>query len=248
MNEDFNKKILCYETTAIAILGLTKSSFKKLNISPVKVVRNPHHKKTQAYLYDQIIIENMVDTPHVIALRSKLRKNKDYNTIFNEKYFSYKDAIEDAATAMYQLNKYTKNYLCPQLQKNNIYNLKNKFIKFLYENNFCVESYIHVQTLPKRFCKYCGGEGCDECDDTGVYLNSLQVEHYVFKFKINEQFFTWHLPKNCVNFSIKEANLSVSEMNDTKVSTIKPNKIKEKKLLIEWVLDRYFEAIHLGKK
>lgn len=100
------------------------------------------------------------------------------------------------ARILYNLNKHCKNEDVkkndPQL-KDDIYRLKNYYIKKWYEDGSCTNVKIHKLILSQLECWGCDGKGCECCDFTGNYAPGKEVLFYVFSFETNTgQRFTWH--------------------------------------------------------
>jgi hypothetical protein len=95
------------------------------------------------------------------------------------------------------------------------YELKNALVKYLYKSGYCIESILHYQDYE---CWSCGGSGeyyrgvtCYKCDGTGVYR---RVWHYAFRFNINGRRFSWHQPKDSVDFKVQELSGDSEKYHD----------------------------------
>jgi hypothetical protein len=60
-------------------------------------------------------------------------KPRDYPTIFEKRYTSRRAAYLEASTACFELNRYAKHNRCSPNHRDQIYELKNAWIKQLYE-------------------------------------------------------------------------------------------------------------------
>lgn len=245
------EKVLCYESTALKLLGLTKVKFDKLKIKPVKEVPNPHYKSMPpSRLYDRNKIEKLIDSPKVIALKPKPRKPVDYAAIFQKRYKSKESALMDASTSMFNLNRYCKHESCSARNRFEIYEIKNQFIEMLYHKGYCIECYIHYKILNEKICFSCDGTGisynrkdqfsfgCDRCLGTGIYQEEGTLEFVVFHFLVDGEKFTWHQPKESVDFEFSITQ-EADNLNETQVKPMEINrsKLTEAKALIKWVMN-----------
>lgn len=244
------KEEFIYKSTAMDLLGLTRTGFEKLDIKPVKEVPNPHYRSgAVSYLYSKGEIENLVGTDEVLRLRPKPRKPRDLTQVFKEK-FSHRfseEAISAAAEGMFNLNRYTKHPSCSDANKNEIYKLKNLFIWILHEHDFCKSVGIHKLRFKKQMCFRCGGTGiyedkyyeeheCNSCDN-GVYLPGKVIDFYIFEFDVYGTKYIWHQPVDSVFFRVIITE-GTENINDTEIKPllIKKNKLSDLKKLVAWVV------------
>lgn len=240
---------LIYKKTAIELLGLTPNSFDKLNLTPVKEVLNPHYRKAPpSKLYDRLTIEKLIDSELVKELQPKPRKPIDYTEKFLNRYNHKSDAIEDVCFSMFNLNRYCKYDSCNIYNREEIYNLKNNLIEYLYRNNYCSKVYLHSKPHDKT-CYRCKGSGvffemgylddCYDCEGTGNYLGKTKLKFFVFSFDINGTVYTWHQPDHLIKFDVKKIDYE-EEINPTSIEPIemKSGKFKEAKELIRWFLNQ----------
>ena len=138
------KQNLCYKSTALKLLGLPDAKFKLLGIEPVKAVTNPHYRSgAVAYLYDKDEILALAGTSKVEALKAEPRKPKDYVSLFSRRYTREVEALVGACHALFNLNRYCKRAGCSRKNQNEIYWLKNQFIKLLYKSGHCSSAHNH---------------------------------------------------------------------------------------------------------
>lgn len=244
MNEE---KDLCYKSTAIQILGISKAKFEDLGLEPVKEVSNPRYSSAYpAQLFDRKEIEELAKSPQIIALRSKARKPKDWPKIFKKRYGGQKAALVDAAEGMFNLNRYAKHDSCAAYNRREIYSLKNRFVRALYQGGYCKGAYVHINRLPRQTCRRCNGSGlwgsvapCRKCRGTGIYKKSKELIYYVFQFVIDDHHFTWHQPEELVDFDVTLTSTDPLKMNPTeeKPLTMAYRKLSEAKALVKWCLE-----------
>jgi hypothetical protein len=135
----------------------------------------------------------------------------DHRKKIEEKYKKPSQAICDAAFALFKLNRYAKHISFPQAQHKLVYELKDRFIRYLYEHGYCEKTYLRKKT----------------------------VRWYVFRFNIEGRMFTWHQPEDKVDFPIRLTEQTENEMNQTEIKSleISSRKLAEAKVLIKWILE-----------
>lgn len=237
---------LIYKTTACKILGITLARFNGLGLEPEKEVPNPHYRTgSTSYLYDKEKIEKLRDSPKIIALRPKQRKPKVYDPIFKRKFGIWEKALPTAAAYMFSLNRYCKHSSCSANNREEIYGLKNRFIKLLYQEGYCEAVHLHEMVLPEKRCLACAGSGwhewdqdtCYRCEGTGIYLPEKVLEFFCFEIEVGGERYTWHQPKGLVGFevTVSKGTKEIPPI-ETKPLLIEKAKLTEGKRLVSWVL------------
>lgn len=273
-NASVPKPAYCYKATAIRILGLTPGRFDKLGLVPAKTVPNPHHRSTEAQLFDRAKIERLVSSRKVAALRPKARRTKpkrpeperpepehpkDYPAIFRCKYGSPQAALLDACRAMFNLNRYCKHPWCLNQDRTEIYGLKNRLIRILYQGGYSTEVCRHEIRHPPQKCRDCNGKGkypfrwdddpdgvfdddedevtCDRCDGTGIWRGPRSTYGIAFRFNVKGEHFSWHQPEELIGFpvSMTEDEASIPEI-EAKPLEIPLHELTEAKELVAWVV------------
>lgn len=242
------KKPLIYQSTALKLLGLPKAKVDKLKLKPEREAVNPYYSTApKSKLYDRLKIEKLIDSPKVNALKPKPRKSIDHTVKFKKKYPAKQDAILDAAQAMFNLNRYTKHKSCSAKNRAEIYDIKNIFVEFLYKSGFCKTCYMHHFDADEKDCYACNATGvhfdrlgdmqrCKKCSGTGIYQKGGRIEFVVFSFDIDNNIFTWHQPRESVDFDFTVTEEG-GELNETLIKSIEMSKSKfaEAKALVKWV-------------
>jgi hypothetical protein len=120
-----------------------------------------------------------------------------------EKYGDWRAALPEACAGMLQLNRYAKHRRCSELQRTEIYLLKNDFIRMLYARGYCSLAWIHRLELPEQVCRECGGDGveCEHCWGTGIWCEARTAEYWCFRFAIADRAYCWHQPRETVEFA-----------------------------------------------
>ena len=173
--------------------------------------------------------------------KRKQSKPSDYSKTFAKQYNSQDDALLDAAHAMLNLNRYCKHSECSYGDRDTIYNLKNGFVRFLYERGHSTDVGLHVIEKEEKECWNCDGLGCERCCDTGIYLEADIVRFYVFHFRINDVPFCWHQPEWTVKYpvevTVKDAPMPEIGIKSLEIEDKRFEKAKSL-ALVEWVMDQ----------
>jgi hypothetical protein len=164
------------------------------------------YQKWTENLYVGSRVEAGTQDPRFVALQSK-RKARAANAErrrqeLPKKYPSWRAALPEAALYLKSLNRYAKHRKCSELQKAEIYQLKNDLMELLYRKGFCTAAWIHVLQLEEQICRECsgGGEFCGRCDGSGISRAAKAVEFWTFRFLIEGKTYVWHRPADQVTF------------------------------------------------
>lgn len=233
---------LIYKSTAAQMLGIPVKKFDLLQIEPIKIIKNPHYRRMNSYLYDKAIIEKLIDSPEVKKLIPKKREKKDWNKIFDAKYNSPRNenALTDVCIALFNLNRYAKHKSCTRRNKEEIYNLKNEVIRILYQSGYCVSTYKHILEFESKECRTCNGTGmkrgvfCYDCEGSGE-ITFDPSEFIVFVFGINNEKYVWHQPEEYIRFSFElTGNEEKINKTEEKPIDIPKRKLSDFKALLKW--------------
>jgi hypothetical protein len=169
--------------------------------------------------------------------KSLISATERRNAQFTSTYPNWRDALPSACEMLFHLNQYVKHESCSSKHKETIYDLKNQFIRLLYEQGWSTECWRHTVKTEPRLC-FCGGkeEGCERCYGTGIYQKTL---HYVcFTFVVDGRKYHWHQPRERVNFQFTVTTESkVWEWNDfEKPRTLAASQFAEAKHMLCWIL------------
>lgn len=111
-------------------------------------------------------------------------------------------SVSCAAEWMFRFNVTARNLRRHPIT-DQIYELKNILIKYLYQHGYCVEVKLHTQ---KRMCyscegtgEYWNGEDCWKCNGTGVYSTT---QLYAFRFDVASRRYAWHQLRKLVDYPI----------------------------------------------
>lgn len=123
--------------------------------------------------------------------------------IFAKALFQSKPwSLSHTAELMFHLNVTARNLHHHPLT-DQIYELKNALIKYLYQHGYCVEVKLHSQ---KRICHACNGTGvyytgedCWKCDGTGIFA---VTQLYAFRFDVHGRRYAWHQLRKFVDYPI----------------------------------------------
>jgi len=106
--------------------------------------------------------------------KRQVSRQKRFNK-FSIVYKNPLEAIPDACFALFNLNRYAKHHTCSPKHKDEIYNLKHKFIKFLYLQGYAIECYEHSLKETTKECWRCEGTGHTYYDP---YDDEYDEEYY----------------------------------------------------------------------
>lgn len=245
------KTDLVYKTTAAKMLGISIKKFDELDIEHKKEVPNPHYRSGgTSFLFSREEVENLIGTEAVEALKSKPRKRKDWASVFEKKYEGKEKEVIllEAAQGLFNLNRYCKHSRCTRSNRDEIYQLKNTFIRKMYRSGYSESVKIHKIEIGAQECYTCNGTGkcdyegsCYNCNGTGNYRQGKVLKFAVFAFLINDTRFVWHQPMEKVGFEFEVTDSEESEINETEVKPleVKRSKLTELKALLKWVISEY---------
>jgi len=111
-------------------------------------------------------------------------------------------SVSHAAECMFHLNVTARSMRRHPIV-DEIYELKNELIKYLYQHGYSYEVKLHSQ---KRICHSCDGTGvywtgedCWKCDGTGVFA---VTQLYAFRFDIAGKRYAWHQLRKLVDYPV----------------------------------------------
>lgn len=140
-----------------------------------------------------------------------------------------------ACEAMYSLNRAAKAWHLSRAQRDEIYGLKDRLVRVLYERGRCGEC---VRHLVERECWNCWGEGCWRC------LNGVYTTHYFvcFRFEVGGKRYSWHQPERQVEFAFETT--APAETWDGQIRNEDPiplakRRMWEAKSLVWWVVEMF---------
>jgi hypothetical protein len=232
--------------TDLPALGFTEALIKKL--LPAPDMTQPARFGYRYWYLRSRVDQAMKEPAFVDALRgraARAEKPGRRRAEFSHRYMTYRQAIPAACHGLLSLNRYAKHRTCSGRHREEIYRLKNAWIEFLYGEGVCTAAWVHIQTLPAKKCRACGGSGdegeCDRCDGTGNYLPEKQIRFWVFQFKAGGQTYTWHQPEDLVKWQVTATSESASfdGVEHDKPLEISRSRLAEVKDLIRWVMERH---------
>jgi hypothetical protein len=87
---------------------------------------------------------------------------------FDRGYSGWRAAVPEASAGLFSLNRFCKHDACSWQYREEIYELKNRFVQLLYQAGYCTAAWEHRMVLAAKVCRACGGTGddglCDRCD------------------------------------------------------------------------------------
>jgi hypothetical protein len=208
---------------AAAACQISENQFRRIvekkGIEPAAYYPNPHYRSgPRCPLYGRQVIGRLKRTSDV--KRARARKKPDPEAArerrlnhLRKKFSRPADVIPAACAALFELNRYAKWSKCSRAHRDDIYDLKNEFLRLLYCAGFCDRVGLHAVPTPEKECYGCDGTGlhwsgedCERCDGTGVFENAGELRFIVFSFSVSGTRYTWHQPEYLVDweFSITD--------------------------------------------
>jgi len=244
------KEQLITKTESAQLLGLTMHMFNKLNIEPYECIQNYNYRKSFIYLYKETEIKKLINSEEVQRLKLKTPKPKDWTSKFNKRY-DKKSPLPEVAKGLFNLNRYSKHNSCSRENREEIYEMKNGIIHYLYKNGYCFECYEHnIHGVP-AICNSCGGSGiyqkkweCYSCFGTGrIHDVKIDLYYVVFRFNIEGTIYTWHQPEHTIHFIYKTTKPeSIYEESEIKPIEVSKSKLSEYKALLRWFLNTHLTS------
>jgi hypothetical protein len=231
--------------TAAEMLGINPDQFrrlaKKLQLEATDYYRNPHYRSGPLCpLWDAARIRALVDSPEVAAVKERARKQQEgrdtaparREAAMAKRYQDYRQAIPKAAEALFSLNRYAKHRSCTRDHREEIYDLKNDFIRVLCEIGIPYVARQHTIPQEGKKCWGCNGTGkpkpsdrwyehpdndcdlddfldglndmdaCGRCGGSGWYQQPGTRVFIAFRFTIGDQTYSWHQPGELVTWPV----------------------------------------------
>jgi hypothetical protein len=169
---------------AAALLGVPEDYFTKLAeaINLEAAVPGTKERPRQWHRSD---IQALQDGPEGEEVRATVwhdeRVEQEVRSLAKH-YPDWTDAIRAAADALFQFNRSIKHAHCTPFRRIELYGLKNKFMKRLYERGCCTAVELHAAADADE-----DGEG--------------EVREYVaFTYQVEGQRFSWHAPRKAISW------------------------------------------------
>lgn len=120
--------------------------------------------------------------------------------LLKAKYKLRRNTVSQAAAAMFLLNRSAAS----GGEREMTYAYKGKFVRYLYENDYCTAVSEQIQTLHCYACdgtgEYVPGRECNRCLGDGVYR---KIRLYRFVFDIKGIMYVWHQPVHLLRYPVK---------------------------------------------
>jgi len=195
------------KTIAARILGVSPKALDKI-VAPVDKAKNPHYRTgPEVSLYDPCdLLEAKKKRAYgeAVAKRANV-KAKDWPAFMAARYGSPEAAIPDAAQALFNLNRYTRHRTCSEPHRDEILQLKARFIRMVYlRQKYTDRVEKLVRAVPEQACS-CEGlqPNCEKCGETGVFREEQTVATYVFYFTIGDRTYCWMQRRDELDFSVQ---------------------------------------------
>ncbi len=109
-------------------------------------------------------------------------------------------SLSTAAEWMYRLNVFARS-IGRHPTADQIYALKNMFVKYLYRHGYAIEVVLHLQEFD---CWGTWPDGCSEdcpkCGGTGIYRTE---KLYGFRFDVHGKRYAWHQPGKLIDYPVE---------------------------------------------
>lgn len=232
---------------AATLLRITVAQFTRIATNrgwlPDGEYVNPHHRsgpRGKLWARKKIVARSRLK----IVTEARTRKGglapRDYACVFATRYKRPEAALPDACEALFNLNRYTRHSTCSDGHRAEILDLKSALIAHLYRAEIYTDRVEKlVKQLPAQECNRCDGDGCERCNETGVWREERTVARYVFTFTIHKQRYTWVQPDFALSFTPK---VEATRQDDgerpelDKTINIPRSKLGEAKALIKYAL------------
>ncbi len=112
-------------------------------------------------------------------------------------------SLSQAAEWMYRLNVFARSIGRHPIA-DEIYGLKNRLVKYLYQHGYATEAVLHVKAFD---CwgvwdgmEYVCDDECPKCGGTGIYRTE---KLYAFRFDVDGQRYAWHQPDRLIDYPVE---------------------------------------------
>jgi hypothetical protein len=194
---------------AASLLGVPEAEFSRLaralELEPAR-----QGTKTQPRTWQRSMIEQLQHGPEGAELRGAVVRKEKVGAIRLEleaRYPDWKQALRPAALALFNFNRLTKWATCSRLRRRELYDLKYRVVRLLYELGLCQEASLHTVAGTEIDCDLCEGAGqdwrelpCPRCGGRGVMVGDAPLEYVFFCFLVDGQWFEWHSPRKAVSW------------------------------------------------
>jgi hypothetical protein len=261
---------------AAGLLGVTPDQFRQLaeniDLKPSAYYKNPHYRSgPECPLWPADVVRALVGGADVAAVLERARRLREAKATaparrqatFAKRYPDYRLALPATAEALFSLNRYAKHRSCTRDHRDDIYDLKNGFVRLLCEVGCVRGARLHTTERAGLKCNRCGGaggyeddefdefdqfeedEGCRKCFGTGWYRPPTTLEFIAFRFEVGGKRYSWHQPRELVNWPVElTEGVDAWELEDVeKPLSMSRERFAEAKELIRFVLAQYQAVI-----
>lgn len=117
-------------------------------------------------------------------------------------------SVAEAAEWMYRLNVFSRSIGRHPIT-DQVYTLKNDFLRYLYQHGYCTEVTMHKQEFPcwGTWDEGCGDD-CPKCGGTGIFRTE---KLYAFRFTVNGMKYAWHQPAKLIDYEVQLTDPQITE-------------------------------------
>lgn len=160
--------------------------------------------------------------------------------------FGYPEAaIPAAASALFNLNRYTRYPTCSAAHRQAIQHLKAEFVSMLYALEQHTDRVVELQR-PRdgKRCFSCNGDGdvegeaCPKCDGTGWFVSPRLDILYAFTFTISGLRYSWIVPEGSLGMvpDVEETRTESSFIRLEMSMDLRPDQLAEAKAIVRFAL------------
>lgn len=212
MNEPTNEPDLVSTHDAARLMSVPDEEFtrlvKALDLTPARP-----GSKTTPRLWHRNLVVQLHRGPEGAELREAVARKEKVREIrrqLDARYPEWRQSLRPAADALFSFNRYSKWGSCSRLRRRELYDLKDRFIRLLYELGLCQEASLHAVAGVEAECDLCDGAGrdwrdanCTRCGGEGVLRSDEPLAYVLFCFLVDGQWYEWHSPRKAIQWEFR---------------------------------------------
>src|ERR1051326_9465131 len=147
----------CLNKTQLPRLGWTPGVIPVLLGTPDRIeCKNRGSYRYVEHLYSSARVCVAMRDPRFAAAIERRKKRQQAparrRMAIEKRYADWRAALPEAGAMMFSLNRYAKHRTCSPALRVEIYELKNRFLKLLYDEGLCVACWEHIVRLEALGC------------------------------------------------------------------------------------------------
>jgi hypothetical protein len=194
---------------AAEMLGVPESEFTRL----AKVLALPVARagsRTEPRMWSRTLIAELTSSPEADELRGAVARKEQIDGMLADlerRYPEWRTALQAAADALFNFNRYSKWSSCTCLRRRELYDLKDRVLRIFHELGLTHEVRLHRVAGQETECQSCEGVGkdwrgqsCGGCSGSGLVRAAQELEYLHFCFRIGDEWYNWHLPRRAAHW------------------------------------------------